>query len=471
MALGKRKTEQQAAWIATNELPKSPGHPFYKKLNVLLAEAGFDQWLEKLCAPYYAANMGRDSIPPGVYFRMILVGYFEGIGSQRGIAWRCSDSRSLAEFLGVPLHEETPDHSSLSRIHDRLPLEVHEAMFVFVLKLAAEQQLLAGKTVAVDSTMLEADAAMKSIVRRATGEDWKTYLRGLAAEAGLENPTDEELRRFDKTRQDKKVSNDDWMSPNDPDSRIARMKDGTTHAAYKAEHVVDLETDLVLSATIYPADQADTETLAESVVQAQLNVIEAESPANIKEAVADKGYHAAETLAVVNETLGVRTYIPEPKRKSPWKWSERSKAERTAITANHRRVRGPRSKKLQRWRSEFVERLCSCLRDGRSETLLAARLVKSVETLSAPGRGAEPRTDYAQAVRHGHAERVAERSEPCRACVSSHVNDVVHCHRVSARVDCHERVGGPSWPPMPGNHVAGLKVAQVQQAAKRTKST
>ncbi len=356
MALGKRKTEQQSAWVATNELPKSPGHPFYKKLNGLLAEAGFDGWLETLCAPYYAAKMGRDSIPPGVYFRMILVGYFEGIGSQRGIAWRCSDSRSLAEFLGVPIHEETPDHSSLSRIHGRLPLEVHEAMFVFVLKIAAEHQLLSGKTAAVDSTLLEADAAMKSIVRRATGEDWKTYLRGLAAEAGLDNPTDEELRRFDKTRRDKKVSNEDWVSPNDPDSRIARMKDGTTHLAYKAEHVVDLDTDLVLAAPIYSADRADTDTLAESVVQAQLNVIEAGSPANIKEAVADKGYHAAETLAVVNETLGIRTYVSEPKRQAPWKWSERSEAERAAVTANHRRARSARSKKLQRLRSELTER-------------------------------------------------------------------------------------------------------------------
>ena len=222
MALGKRKHEQQSAWIATTELPKSPGHPFYKKLNQLLAEAGFDTWLETLCAPYYAAKMGRESIPPGVYFRMILVGYFEGISSQRGIAWRCHDSRSLAEFLGVPVHEETPDHSSLSRIHGRLPLEVHEAMFQFVLKLAAEKSLLRGKTVAVDSTLLEADAAMKSIVRRDTGEDWKTYLRGLAAEAGMENPTDEELRRFDKKRKGKKVSNDDWQSPNDPESRITK---------------------------------------------------------------------------------------------------------------------------------------------------------------------------------------------------------------------------------------------------------
>jgi transposase len=356
MALGKRKSEQQSAWVATTDLPKSPGHPFYKKLNRVLAEAGFDAWLESLCAPYYSAKMGRESIPPGVYFRMILIGYFEGISSQRGIAWRCSDSRSLAEFLGVPIDEETPDHSSLSRIHHRLPLEAHQAVFAFVLKLAAEHALLAGKTVAVDSTMLEADAAMKSIVRRATGEDWKAYLRGLAAEAGLENPTDEELRRFDKTRKDKKVSNDDWESPNDPDSRIARMKDGTTHLAYKAEHVVDLDTDLVLCAAVYPADRTDSATLAESVVQAQLNVIAADSSANIQAVVADKGYHAAETLVEVNETLGVRSYIPEPKRKQRWKWKDRPASQRRAVTGNHRRVRGPRSKKLQRRRSELAER-------------------------------------------------------------------------------------------------------------------
>lgn len=376
MALGKRKREQQATWVATTELPKSPGHPFYKKLNQLLAEAGFDQWLEALCASYYSADRGRESIPPGVYFRMILVGYFEGISSQRGIAWRCSDSRSLAEFLGVPLHEETPDHSSLSRIHGRLPLEVHEAMFVFVLKVAAEKRLLAGKTVAVDSTMLEADAAMKSIVRRATGEDWKTYVRGLAAEAGIENPTDEELRRFDKKRTNKKVSNDDWESPNDPDSRITRMKDGTTHPAYKAEHVVDLDTDLVLAAEIYPADRGDSDTLAESIVQAQKNIIQADSPANIQAAVADKAYHAAQALAVVNEAMGIRTYIPEPKRKSRWKWSERPEAERRAVTANHRRVGAARSKKLQRLRSELTERTFAhvCETGGARRCRLRGRL-------------------------------------------------------------------------------------------------
>jgi hypothetical protein len=287
---------------------------------------------------------------------MILIGYFEGLASQRGIAWRCRDSRSLAEFLGYGPTDETPDHSSLTRIHQRLPQEVHEAMFTFVLALAAEKKLLAGTTVAVDSTMLEANAAMKSIERKDTGEDWKEYLRRLAAEAGIENPTEEDLRRFDKKRTDKKVSNDDWQSPSDPDSRIAKMKDGRTHLAYKAEHVVDLKTDLVLAAVVYEANRGDAETLAESIVQAQKNIIQADSPANITDAAADKGYHSAETLALVNGPLGVRTYIPEPQRKARWKWRERPTEQQAAVTGNARRVRGTRGKRLQRLRSELTER-------------------------------------------------------------------------------------------------------------------
>ena len=359
MALGKRKSEQQSAWVATTELPRSPGHPFYKKLNALLAEAGFDAWLEKLCVPYYAAKMGRESIPPGVYFRMILVGYFEGISSQRGIAWRCSDSRSLAEFLGVPVHEETPDHSSLTRIHQRLPLAIHEQVFAFVLAIAAEKKLLSGKTVAVDSTMLEADAAMKSIVRKDTGEDWKEYVTRLMREDGSieeeDEPTDEEIRRYDKKRKNKKVSNDEWTSPTDPNSRIARMKDGTTHLAYKAEHVVDLKTDLVLAAEIRPADHADCDTLVDSVLKAQENLQAAGSETEIGEVAADKGYHAAQTLELCT-SLGLRTYVPEPKRNENWKWSERTSAEHAAVIGNRRRVRGARSKKLQRLRSELTER-------------------------------------------------------------------------------------------------------------------
>jgi transposase len=355
MALGKRRQEQQGMWVVSTDLPKSPGHPFYRKLDQLLAEAKFDGWLEKLCQPFYAATMGRPSIPPGVYFRMILMGYFEGIASQRGIAWRCSDSRSLAEFLGVPQEEKTPDHSSLSRTHQRLPLEIHEEVFRFVLKIAVDKKLLKGKTVAVDSTTLEANAAMKSIVRKETGEDWQEYLQRLAQEAGIENPTAEDLRRFDQQRENKKVSNDEWQSPTDPDSRITKMKDGTTHLAYKAEHVLDIESELVLSATITPANHADAETMCDSLVQAQINMQEAGSATKIEEAVADKGYHKASTLELAG-FLGWRTYVPEPKRPHRSRWTDKPPEYQAAVYGNRRRVRGERSKKLQRLRSERVER-------------------------------------------------------------------------------------------------------------------
>jgi transposase len=371
MALGKRKNEQQGLWIATTELPKSPGHPFYQKLNHVLAEAQFDRWIEKRCEPFYAAKIGRPSIPPGVYFRMILVGYFEGIASQRGIAWRCSDSRSLAEFLGVAADKETPDHSSMSRVHERLPLEVHEEMFVFVLKIAAEKKLLHGKTAAVDSTTLEANAAMKSLERKDSGEDYQAYLKRLAAEAGIENPTDEDLRRFDKKRTGKKLSNEEWESTTDPDSRIAKMKDGTTHLAYKAEHVVDLGSDFVLAATITPANHSDAETLVDSVMQAQMNLEAAGCETKIKEVVADKGYHKLSTLELADD-LDFRTYIPEPERPYRYRWAGKAAGQQEALYANRRRMREARGKGLQRERSEQVERTFAhvCETGGARRALL-----------------------------------------------------------------------------------------------------
>lgn len=358
MALGKRRDEQQEMWVTTTSLPKSDGHAFYRKLNRLLAEADFDCTIEKLCEPHYHTQLGRPSIPPGVYFRMLLVGYFEGIGSQRGIAWRCGDSLSLREFLGVPLTEDTPDHSSLTRVRDRLPLEVHAAVFQLVLQMVAEKGLLKGKTVAVDSTNLEANAAMKSIVRRDTGEDWNDYLRRLLKEEqGIESPTDEELRRFDRQRKNKRVSNEEWMSSTDPESRIAKMKDGRTHLAYKAEHVVDLETEVVLAASIRPADEADVDTIVDSVAEADAQLSEAGIEVEIEEVVADKGYHATATLELA-DSVGLRTYIPEPKRKGNGKrnWKNVPEEKRRAVLGNRRRTRGARSKRLQRLRSERAER-------------------------------------------------------------------------------------------------------------------
>jgi transposase len=355
MSMGRRQVEQQRDLrVPVTALPRSPGHPFYDRLNRLLAEADFDGYVEDLCQPHYAVGVGRPSLPPGLYFRMLLVGYFEALDSQRAIAWRCSDSLSLRAFLGIPLTEAAPDHSSLTRIRQRLPLDVPERVFVFVLKLAQEKQLLRGKTVAVDATTLEANAAMRKIVRKDSGEDWKEYLKRLLVKEGVQDPTDEELRRFDKKRP-KKVSNKEWQSPTDPDSRIAKMKDGRTHLAYKAEHTVDLDSEFVLAATVHTADQADSATLVDSILHAQINLVRAGSEQEIEEAVTDKGYHKAETLADC-ERWHTRTYIREPKRRGRRKWQGKPESWRRATRANRRRLKGARSKRLHKKRSELAER-------------------------------------------------------------------------------------------------------------------
>jgi transposase len=361
MGMGKRKPVQEALFITHDNLPRSAGHPFYVKLNELLEEAGFDRWLEKRCARYYAQEekRGQPSIPPGVYFRMLLVGYFEGIDSQRGIAWRCGDSLSLREFLGIAVGFKSPDHSTLTNTRKRLPEEVFDEVFQFVLKIAVAKKLISGKTVGVDSTLLEANAAMKTIVRRDTFEDWKEYVTRLMREEGVieahDEPSDEEVRRYDKTRKNKKVSNAEWVSPTDSDSRITQMKDGRTHLAYKAEHVVDLKSDLVLAAEVLPADHGDTQTMVDSVIQAQVNLAEAGSEQQIEEAAADKGYHAAGTLELC-EALDLRTYIPEPQRKYRGRWTDKPAQLQQAVYSNRRRIRRSKGKQLQRRRSELCER-------------------------------------------------------------------------------------------------------------------
>ena len=362
MAIGQRKVEhQEELFVMAEDLPKSDGHAFYVKLNGILAEGGFDRWVEELCSPYYSNGKGRPSIPPGVYFRMLLVGYFEGIGSQRGIAWRCADSLSLRAFLGVRLTEQTPDHSSLTVIRDRLPQSVHEAVFRWILKLAAEKKLLNGKTVAVDSTTMEANAAMKSIVRRETGENWKAYVIGLMKKQGViaadAEPTMDEVQRFDRARQDKKVSNEDWKSPTDADAKIARMKDGTTHLAYKAENVVDTQSGLIVAGEIYAADKSDTATLEDSVHAAQTNLTEAEIDAKITEVVADKGYHSTDLMDKLAQRTQYRTYIAEPKTSTGKRnWKGVSPQARKAIQSNRKRLKRKKGKELQRHRSETVER-------------------------------------------------------------------------------------------------------------------
>ena len=352
MALGKRKTKQQELFIASNQIPKTPAHPFYSKLNQAFDECGFDAYVEELCAPLYK-NFGRPGIAPGIYFRMIFIGYFEGLNSQRGIAWRCHDSLCLREFLGISLTEKTPVHASMTIIRQRLSDEVFHKVFLFVLEQLKEKKLLKGKTLGVDATTLEANAAMRSIVRKGTGEDWKEYLRELAKEEGIENPSDEDIQRIDRGRKGKKVSNKEWQSKSDPDSRITKMKDGRTHLAYKAEHSVDLETEAIVSCHVTHADQGDTTTGPESLILAEANLQLIESERTVEEAVMDKGYHSNALLERLTQ-WGIRTYIPEKKQKKR-KWVDKPESYEHAFRGNRRRVRSDKGKRLSRKRSELVE--------------------------------------------------------------------------------------------------------------------
>lgn len=368
MAMGRSKPRQQAMWVATSEIATSAAHPFYRRLNELLEKARFDFYAEQLCRRFYAAKRGRPSLAPGLYFRLLMIGYFEGIESERGIAWRVSDSLTLRDFLGLPLTEATPDHSTISRNRRLLPEETHRALFRWVLKRLAEQGLLKGKTIGIDATTLEANAALKSIVRRDNGESYQDYLRGLAKAEGIEQPTAAELARFDRKRKQRRTSNQDWKNPHDEEARITKLKDGQTHFAYKAEHAVDMETGAVTAVVIAAGDAGDTTTIHQTLSEAGQNLAEltgmragAEAVGPVKEVyrdgiqevVTDKGYHSDAVLQELADS-GARAYLSEPDRGVRC-WQDKA-AEQARVYANRRRVRGEYGKALLRKRGEYLER-------------------------------------------------------------------------------------------------------------------
>ncbi len=363
MSLGKRgpNERQEPIWIEAGRLATPAGHPFYERLNQALSKRGFDAFAESACESFYA-KVGRPGLAPGVYFRALLIGYFEGIDSERGIAWRAADSLALRSFLGFELSQATPDHSTISRTRRLIDVETHRKVFLWVLGMLAEEGLLKGNAVAIDGTTLEANAALRSIVRRDTGEAYDDFLKGLAKESGIETPTREQLARLERRRK-KKGSNDDWKNPHDPDAQITKMKDGRTHLAHKAEHAVDLETGAVIAVTLQPATAGDTKTVYETLTQCGEHVREVatdikgkaerlnpEAPAEL---VLDKGYHSNDVLIVLKE-VGVRSYCSEPDR-GRRNWKDK-KEEQTAVYRNRRRIRGERGKRLLRQRGERVER-------------------------------------------------------------------------------------------------------------------
>lgn len=369
MAMGRRKKERQGSiWVESQAL-RSPGHVFYEKVNAVLKEHGFDAFVEKRCKGFYADRLGRPSIPPGIYFRMLLVGFFERLDSERGIAWRCADSLALREFLGLELHESTPDHSSLSRIRQMLDVETHKAVFIWISTVLAKAGLIKGKILGMDSTTLEANAALRSIVRRDTGEGYESFLKRLAKESGIATPTREDLAKLDRERKGK-GSNAEWEHPQDPDAQITRMKDGRTHLAHKNEHVVDMETGAVLAVTVHGGAAGDaqiaTTTLAAAddtlfAVQADTEAAAGMSSDIAREVVGDKGYHS-NALMTHLESDGYRSYISEPNR-GRRNWRDQPAA-RQAVLANRRRIRGARGRRLLRRRGELLERAFTHYLDG-----------------------------------------------------------------------------------------------------------
>jgi len=357
MALGRQGERQTDLVVGWAELPRSPGHVFYDRLQAILLEAGFDGFVEQQCARHYASKWGRPSLPPGRYFRMHLVGYFEGIDSERGLEWRCADSLSLREFLRLGTTEPVPDHSWLSKTRARLPLEVHAAVFSWVLQRLAEHGLIQGDRIGVDASTMEANAALRAIVRRDSGEGYREMLHRLAKESGIATPTADDLIRLDRRRKGKRLSNADWTSPSDPEAKVAKLKDGRTRLAYKPEHAVDLDTGAIVAAEVHPADQGDTTTLPETLQAAEANlatVDAAPTPEDPAELVADKGYHSRDGLKDLEDGAW-KSRIAEKKVKGVNRWRGDEEAQR-AVYYNRSRLRSGVAMEAFKLRAELVER-------------------------------------------------------------------------------------------------------------------
>jgi len=452
MSMGRRGASQGSMWIAQNDIQRGAGHRFYEKLNELLREAGFDRKAEQLCAPYFDPDHtpGRRSIAPGVYFRMHLIGYFEGIESERGIEWRCADSLSLREFLGLELTERVPDHSTLSRMRMRLPLDVHQQAFVLILGIVERKGLLRGRVSGVDSTFLRADASMKAIVRRDTKESYPQFIQRLAEESGMERPTEEDARRFDRSRAGKRSSNKEWESATDSDARIAKLKDGRTRLAYKSEHVVDLETGAVVGVSVHPADRSDPATIEETLAGAEENLQRVRSmdaaeedgddnnglpgglptkgaPEGARAVVADKGYNKAVLLRRLKEK-GYSSFIPERRQAGKRRWTDKG-GRKTAVAfyENRARVKRKKGKGFQRKRGELLERTFAhiCETGAARRTRLRGRENVNKRYLlqaSAANLGLVMRSLFGKGTPRGLAESARRHLLAARRCV---------CHRVT----------------------------------------
>lgn len=358
----RKKTLEEAPsfWIATSDLPSTPANSFYHKLGAVLSEAGFGDAVRRLSAPCYemdASKGGQPGIDPEVYFKMLMVGFFEDLTSERAIAARCADSLSIREFLHYGLADRIPHHSSFTVIRQRLSADVYDAVFALVLRALRAKKLLKGKHLAIDTSVLEANASLRSLEHRLTGECYRKYVKRLAKKAGVDTTDPRAVSTFDRKRPGRKTSNDEWQNPHDPDAKIGPDKKGVTRMIYKPEHVVDLDTGAIVDVAMNFGDQHDAMGLADRVleVEARMNVAVGDRPdvARVKTVVGDMGYCKPAELSTLQET-GIRTAVADPVRNR--RLEKLTDEERRALRNAKRTTRSKSGRALMRRRGELCER-------------------------------------------------------------------------------------------------------------------
>ena len=351
----KKELEKQGEfWIETRRLPKLSAGGFYQRVNEILGAIGFAEEVHRLCRPAYSQRTdGRPGIDPVVYFKMLMVGFFENLSSERAIASRCEDSLAVRAFLGYGLTEVTPEHSFFSVIRGRLCSEIYQAVFELILKALKECGLLKGRNVGIDSSVIEANASLKSLVLRNTEEAYWDYVKRLAEAEGIDPNDDKAVRQFDRKRPGKKLSNEQFKNRHDADAKISRQK-GKTDLIYKPEHSVDMDSGVIIQAQLVEADRADSVALPQRIESVQKCLERLELAQKIKAVVADSNYHSLPNVCELQEA-GLKVVIPDAyaaKRKEELL----TKAERQALRKAHQSHQSKTGRQLMRRRGQHIER-------------------------------------------------------------------------------------------------------------------
>jgi len=357
MFSAKKKAAQSEFWIPADQVVSSAKSGFYAKLEETLESFGFAAKVRALCAPAYdKSGVGRPGIDPVVYLKMVMVGFFEDLPSERAIAARCADSMSIRAFLKYELNEKTPEHSSFTVIRQRLGLEIYEGIFTLTLQVLREHGLLRGKNLGIDSSVIEANASLRALVHRNTEEQYWDYVKRLAAESGIDPEDAAAVRKFDRHRPGK-GSNQEWVNPNDPDAKIGRTKDGATDMIYKPEAVVDLDTGAIVQAQVHAGDQADHKEMATRVLEAQQIINQAAGEKldtlTVNTVTSDKGYYAVNELQALQQE-DIRTVIADPIDNR--RLDKLETDQKKAVQAARRSVKSKSGKDLLRRRGMHIER-------------------------------------------------------------------------------------------------------------------